>query len=51
MTKDELLKALSECDKGVDEEIAHVRADKLLLEYIDDIDITEAFDKIEKWYA
>ena len=34
-----------------DEEIAHVKADEALLEFINDPEITEAFDAIEKWYA
>jgi hypothetical protein len=29
----------------------HEEADNLLLEYIDDQDITEAFNAIEKWYS
>lgn len=35
----------------IDQEGAHVRADEALLEYIDDPEITEAFEAIEKWYA
>ena len=50
MTKDELLKALSECNTG-DEERDHVKADDLLLEYINDPEIRWLFDAIEKWYA
>jgi hypothetical protein len=50
MTKEELLKALSECDEG-DEEVNHVKADDLLLEYINDPEITLAFESIDKWYA
>ena len=34
-----------------DAEIAHEDADNLLLEYIDDIDIREAFKGITRWYA
>lgn len=29
----------------------HEEADKLLLEYINDSEITQLFEKIEKWYA
>ena len=29
----------------------HLEADELLLSYIDDPEITQAFAKIEKWYA
>jgi len=34
-----------------DEEIAHIDADKALLAFIDDPEITEAFEAIHKWYA
>lgn len=34
-----------------DPEADHVKADRLLLEYIGDEEITAAFEKIEKWYA
>lgn len=34
-----------------DTEMIHVTADELLLEYINDPDIKEAFNKIRKWYA
>lgn len=60
MTIDELiakLKALSregkpprkfgEGDAGDD----HIEADRILLAYINDPRVTEAFDAIEKWYA
>ena len=50
MTKAELIKALDElCD--IEEEEAHIRADRLLLDYIDDIEVTEAFFAIDKWYS
>ena len=34
-----------------DEEVAHLRADELLLEFINDLDVKEAFTAIKKWYA
>jgi hypothetical protein len=34
-----------------DVENNHDRADQLLLKYIDDPEITKAFDSIEKWYS
>lgn len=34
-----------------DEEVGHKEADNLLLEYINDHDITEAFNRIPKWYS
>lgn len=52
MTKEELLEALKEIYKNEgDKEMAHVRADNSLLEYINDEDITNAYEEIEKWYA
>lgn len=34
-----------------DEEVDHIRADDLLLAYIDDDKVREAFDSIDKYYA
>jgi hypothetical protein len=34
-----------------DPECAHARADDLLLKFIDDDDITQLFNNIDKWYA
>lgn len=53
MTKDELLQALVKIkeDYSHDEEVAHVRADELLLQYIDDERISQVFENIDKWYA
>lgn len=50
MTKKELIKQLKECNSG-DLEADHSDADDLLLEYIDDQEIKEVFDCIDKWYA
>lgn len=36
---------------GVDIEELHMQADSLLLEYINNNDVTTAFNKIDKWYA
>lgn len=52
MSKDELLvklKALHGDD--LDSEAAHIEADEWLLEYINDAEISEAYNEIEKWYA
>lgn len=49
-TKDELLARLKEV-KDYDHEAAHAEADLALLEYIDDEDITEAFEEVKTWYA
>jgi hypothetical protein len=51
MTKEQLLIALKNLSNNNDCEEAHVEADGLLLEYINDAEITKAFQQIEKWYA
>ena len=53
LTKEELIKRLENCPSkvGGDEENAHVEADELLLDYINDEDIRKSFENIEKWYA
>lgn len=52
MTRDLALALLRDI-KGhdYDEERAHVDADRVLLELINDDEITEAFNAIDKWYA
>lgn len=53
MTRDELLFKLRELGaRPIPEEaVDHSIADDLLLEFIDDSDIKEAYDKIPKWYS
>ena len=51
MTKQELLEKLAEYARSGDEEVAHLKADEALLDYIDDREIKDAFNKIDKWYA
>lgn len=56
MTKQELLEKLNNIEKPVegilrDSEDWHFEADDLLLEYINDEEIKEAYRNIEKWYA
>jgi hypothetical protein len=54
MTRDELLAKLRELgneDDARDPEADHARADDLLLEYINDPEIAEAFNAFDKWYA
>lgn len=52
MTKEELIEKLRIIEKNnSDKELAHVEADNLLLQFIDDEDIKLAFDEIDKWYA
>jgi len=53
MTKDELLtqlRHLATMDEG-DIETNHMEADDLLLKYINDAEITQAYEAIYKWYA
>ena len=51
MNKKELVKELKALQNDDDNETSHSNADSLLLEYIDDKEVKEAFNKIEKWYA
>ena len=46
-----LLERLKLCDKATDKEAAHLVADGALLKYINDPEITEAFEDLIKWYA
>lgn len=50
MIKQELIDKLKEFAKAETPEYKHAEADDLLLEYINDPEITEAFDSIDKWY-
>lgn len=50
MKKETLIEKLKKLEHG-DEEINHSNADDLLLEFIDIPQVTEAFNKIDKWYA
>lgn len=51
MTKEELIKILQKYKEDGDSEIAHIKADRALIQYIDDPEIKAAYDAIEKWYA
>jgi hypothetical protein len=58
MTIEELRKKLREIAdyKGFDPELTdvkdnHMKADCFLLQFINDIEVSEAFHAIEKWYA
>ncbi len=53
MTKEELINKLNQLsiDSKSDEEIAHCSADEVLLEFINDPEVTKAFKSIKKWYA
>lgn len=50
MNKEYLLKQLEMC-KHMETEEGHIRADELLLEYINDPEITKTFNELGKWYA
>ena len=50
MTKEELLKEFKKL-RMFDTETAHAKAVELLLQYINDTQITKVFDKLEKWYG
>lgn len=52
MTRDEALARLKEilAENG-DVEMAHIEADGVLLALINDAEISEAFNVIDKWYA
>lgn len=50
LKKDELIAKLKEIDSS-DIEKNHIEADNLLLQYINDKKVTEAFKDIYKWYA
>ena len=51
MTKAELLAALRALAKSDDTEGAHGEADDLLVAFIGDPDIQEAYWAVPKWYA
>lgn len=53
MTKEDLLKRLNEINENYryDPEICHQKCDSALLDFIDDEEISKAYDEVEKWYA
>lgn len=51
MKLDELLEELKKLENSGDPEEAHARADDLLLVYIDNKKVTEAFENVPRWYA
>ena len=51
LSKEELIAKLKVLNNERNTEVAHMVADKLLLEYINDPEITEAFTKVNKWYS
>jgi hypothetical protein len=51
MDREALLVALKELHDSVDPEAAHCIADGLILKYINDNEIGEAWADVPKWYA
>jgi hypothetical protein len=51
MTKEELIARLKEYAELHDAEIAHINADAALIDFINDPDVTAAFNAIDRWYA
>ena len=51
MDKKELLEKLKKLQGDGDTENQHCMADDLLLEFINDEQISEEYNKINKWYA
>lgn len=53
ITKEELITELEKLVKteNDDYETTHAKADMLLIQYINDEEITEAYDNVGKWYA
>ena len=49
--RDALLAELRKQAESGDPEVAHGRADDALLAYIDDREVAEAYQAIDKWYA
>lgn len=51
MNRQQLIERMKALTDGGDTETRHVAADALLLEYIGDDELTEAFNSLKKWYA
>ena len=51
LKKEDLLKILKGLEASGDTESAHADADDALIDFINDPEITEAYEKIDKWYA
>lgn len=51
LTRERLLAELRALQESGDPERAHAEADDLLLRFIDDPEVAEAFDAVPKWYA
>lgn len=51
LTKKRLIAKLDKLARSYDTESAHCDADALLVEFIDDQEIADAYNRIDKWYA
>ena len=51
MDKNKLINELTILQSDDDNEEAHKKADNLLLEFINDEEITSAFEDVPRWYA
>ena len=51
ITKEELIRKLNKLAKYFDYDRTHAEADNLLLLYLNDEEIKEAYDSVGKWYA
>lgn len=53
MTKEELIEKLKELKQRNEREAegTHIEADELLLKFINDPDVSKAFEDLERWYA
>ena len=52
MTREELLRNLANLvEEGFDTETARIYADQILLDFINDKEIEDAFKRIPKWYT
>ena len=51
ITLEKLITQLTELQKHSDPEVAHNEADDLLLEFINDKRVTQAYNRITRWYA
>jgi hypothetical protein len=49
--REKLLRKLAKCAAQADTEGAHYDADRALVKYINDPEITAAYDAVDKWYA
>jgi len=50
-TREEAVEKLTLLKNDADTEEAHIRADYILLELINNEEVTNAYNKIHKWYA